>query len=133
MAILSDDETQREILGELKKIRMAVEPKPEPPAPKSEGIRAEFRAFLEKRNVVGLALAVIIGGAVGKLVSALVEDILMPILSVFIPSGGWREAFIAIGEDRLLYGHFVGAILDFLIIALIVFAIIKQLEKIGLQ
>ncbi len=133
MAILSDDETQREILGELKKIRMAVEPKPEPPAPKPEGIRVEFRAFLEKRNVVGLALAVIIGGAAGKLVSALVEDILMPILSVFIPSGGWREASIAIGEDRLLYGHFVGAILDFLIIALIVIAIIKQLEKIGLQ
>jgi len=57
---------------------------------------------------VGLALAVIIGGAAGKLVSALVEDILMPIISVFIPSGGWREAFIAIGEDKLLYGHFAG-------------------------
>jgi large conductance mechanosensitive channel len=98
VALLSDDETQREILGELKKIRIAVEPKPEPPAPKPEGIRAEFRAFLEKRNVVGLALAIIIGGAAGKLVSALVEDILMPILSVFIPSGGWREAFITIGE-----------------------------------
>ena len=119
-------------MGELKKIRMAVEPKPEPPAPKPEGIRAEFRAFLEKRNVVGLALAVIIGGAAGKLVSALVEDILMPIISVFMPSGGWREASIAIGEDKLLYGHFAGAILDFLIIALIVFVIIKQLEKFGL-
>lgn len=130
---MSNDETQREILGELKKIRMAVEPKPEPPALKPEGFRAEFRAFLEKRNVVGLALAVIIGGAAGKLISALVEDILMPIVSIFIPSGGWRDAFIAIGGDKLMYGHFAGAILDFLIIALIVFVIIKQLEKIGLQ
>ena len=120
-------------MGELKKIRMAVEPKPEPPALKPEGFRAKFRAFLEKRNVVGLALAVIIGGAAGKLISALVEDILMPIVSIFIPSGGWRDAFIAIGGDKLMYGHFAGAILDFLIIALIVFVIIKQLEKIGLQ
>ena len=130
---MSNDDTQREILGELKKIRMAVEPKPEPPTPKPEGFRAEFRAFLEGRNVIGLALAVIIGGAAGKLISALVEDILMPIVSIFIPSGGWRDAFIAIGGDKLLYGHFAGAILDFLIIALIVFVIIKQLEKIGLQ
>ncbi len=110
-----------------------MEPKPEPPAPKPKGFRAEFKAFLEKRNVIGLALAVIIGGAAGKLVSALVEDILMPIISVVIPSGGWREASIPIGEDRLLYGHFAGAILDFLIIALIVFVIMKQLEKIGLE
>jgi len=130
---LSNDETQKEILGELKKIRIAVEPKPKPPAPKPEGFRAEFKAFLEKRNAVGLALAVIIGGAAGKLVSALVEDILMPIISVFMPSGGWREAFIAIGEDKLLYGHFAGAILDFLIIALIVFAIMRQLEKAGIS
>ena len=130
---MSNDETQKEILGELKKIRIAVEPKPKPPSPKPEGFRAEFKAFLEKRNVVGLALAVIIGGAAGKLVSALVEDLLMPIISVFIPSGGWREAFIAIGEDKLLYGHFAGAILDFLIIALIVFAIMSQLEKAGIS
>lgn len=130
---MSNDETQKEILGELKKIRIAVEPKPKPPSPKPEGFRAEFKAFLEKRNVVGLALAVIIGGAAGKLVSALVEDLLMPIISVFIPSGGWREAFIAIGEDKLLYGHFAGAILDFLIIALIVFAIMRQLEKAGIS
>lgn len=130
---MSNDETQKEILGELKKIRIAVEPKPKPPSPKPEGFRAEFKAFLEKRNVVGLALAVIIGGAAGKLVSALVEDLLMPIISVFIPSGGWREAFIAIGGDKLLYGHFAGAILDFLIIALIVFAIMRQLEKAGIS
>ena len=130
---MSNDETQKEILGELKKIRIAVEPKPKPPSPKPEGFRAEFKAFLEKRNVVGLALAVIIGGAAGKLVSALVEDLLMPIISVLIPSGGWREASIAIGEDKLLYGHFAGAILDFLIIALIVFAIMRQLEKAGIS
>ena len=120
-------------MGELKKIRVAVEPKSKPPAPKPEGFRAEFKAFLEKRNVVGLALAVIIGGAAGKLVSALVEDILMPIMSVFIPSGGWREASISIGGDKLLYGHFAGAILDFLIIALIVFVIMRQLEKVGIS
>lgn len=130
---MPEEDVQREMLEELRKIRGAVEPKPAPPPEPPKGFRAEFRAFLEKRNVVGLALAVIIGGAAGKLVSALVEDILMPFMSVFIPSVEWRVAFIAIGDDKLMYGHFAGAILDFLIIALIIFVIIKQLEKIGLQ
>lgn len=120
------------MLEELRRIREAVEPKPAPTPEPPKGFLAEFRAFLEKRNVVGLALAVIIGGAAGKLVSALVEDILMPIISVFIPAAGWRDAYIAIGADKLLYGEFAGAVLDFLIIAFIVFVIMRQLEKVGI-
>jgi large conductance mechanosensitive channel len=121
------------MLEELQKIREAVEPKPSPPAEPAIGFRAEFREFLEKRNIIGLALAVIIGGAAGKLVSALVGDILMPLLTFFIPGGEWRVAEIAIGNQKLLIGHFMGSILDFLIIALIIFLAMKQLEKVGLQ
>ena len=75
------------MLEELQKIREAVEPKPAPPAETAMGFRAAFREFLEKHNIIGLALAVIIGGAAGKLVSALVGDILMPVLAFFIPGG----------------------------------------------
>jgi large conductance mechanosensitive channel len=127
---MSDESIWNNILDELQKIREAVEPKPAPPAPpKPSGFIAEFKEFLDKYGVVGLAIAVIIGGAAGKLVSALVADILMPIITFFIPGGAWREATLVLGPIVLLIGDFVGAIIDFLIIALVVFMLMKQLEK----
>lgn len=130
---MSSGDTKEKILEELQKIRAAVEPKPTPPPVPPKGIRAEFREFLEKRNIIGLALAVIIGGAAGKLVSALVADILMPMLTFFYPEGGWREAILSIGSIQISIGHFAGEALDFIIIALIIFIAMKQLEKVGLQ
>lgn len=128
------DEIQEKILDQLTKIREAVEPKPAPPAPPApEGFTAEFMAFLSKYGVIGLAIAVIIGGAAGSLVSALVSDILMPIITFFIPGGAWRDATWAIGPVVLSIGHFIGAIIDFLIIALVVFLIMKQIEKTPLK
>lgn len=128
------DEIQEKILEQLTKIREAVEPKPAPPAPPApEGFTAQFMAFLSKYGVIGLAIAVIIGGAAGSLVSALVSDILMPIITFFIPGGAWREATWAIGPVILSIGHFIGVIIDFLIIALVVFLIMKQIEKTPLK
>jgi large conductance mechanosensitive channel len=106
-----------------------VEPKPAPPVEPPKGFFAEFQAFLNKYGVIGLAIAVIIGAAAGALVSALVSDIIMPIVTFFIPGGGWREATLVIGPIVLEIGHFIGAVIDFLIIALIVFIIMKQVEK----
>ena len=130
---MSSDETQEEMLEELRRIREAVEPKPAPPPEPPKGFRAEFNAFLEKRNVVGLALAVIIGGAAGKLVSALVDDIFMPVITAFIPDGEWRDLAVAVGSQSIKIGHFVGVLIDFIIIAIIVFAVMKQLEKVGIK
>jgi large conductance mechanosensitive channel len=128
------DEVQEKILGQLTKIREAVEPKPAPPAPSPpEGFTAEFMAFLSKYGVIGLAIAVIIGGAAGNLVSALVSDILMPVITFFIPGGAWREATLAIGPVILSMGHFIGVLIDFLIIAIVVFLIMKQIEKTPLK
>jgi hypothetical protein len=76
------EEILKDILSELKAIKEASTPAPATPAapaPKPEGIVEEFKVFLSKYGVVGLAVAFIIGGAAGKLVSALVSDILMPI------------------------------------------------------
>jgi large conductance mechanosensitive channel len=121
------------MLQELQKIREAVEPKPAPPAPPApSGFRAEFMAFLNKYGIIGLAIAFIIGGAAGTLVSALVSDILMPIITFFIPGGGWREAIWMIGPIQLSIGHFVGVLIDFLVIALVVYILMKQLAKTGL-
>jgi large conductance mechanosensitive channel len=128
------DEVQKKVLEQLTKIREAVEPKPTPIAPAvSDGFTAEFMAFLSKYGVIGLAIAVIIGGAAGSLVSALVSDILMPIITFFIPGGAWREATWAFGPVILSIGHFIGVLIDFLIIALVVFLIMKQVEKTPLK
>ena len=124
------DDIQNKMLDELEKIRIAVEPKPAPPTPPAPtGFVAEFQAFLSKYGVIGLAIAVIIGGAAGKLVSSLVADILMPIVTFFIPGGAWREATLTLGPIVLMVGSFIGNVVDFLIIALVVFVIMKQLEK----
>jgi large conductance mechanosensitive channel len=120
---------QDRILEELQKIRVALEPKSAPPVPAaSEGLTSEFMAFLSKYGVIGLAIAVIISGAAGSLVSALVSDILMPLITFFIPGGAWREATLVLGPVVMSIGHFIGSIIDFLIIALVVFIVMKRIE-----
>lgn len=94
------------------------------------GFLRDFQDFALKGNVVDLAVAVIIGGAFGKIITSLVEDIIMPALvnPVLSRAGvDWREAVIGPG---IKLGSFVGAIVDFLIIALILFLIIRAIERI---
>ncbi len=95
-----------------------------------------FREFLLKQNVLALAVAVIIGGAIGKVVSSLVADILMPIISLLIPSGDWRAAKLVLSTspdgkvvNAITYGSFAGAVVDFVIIAFAVYMITKALIK----
>ena len=123
------EEVLKDILEELKAIKELSTPAKAPPAPKPEGLVEEFKVFLAKYGVVGLAVAFIIGGAAGRLVSALVSDILMPIITFFIPGGAWQEATLTLGPIVLAIGHFVGTVIDFLIIAFAVFWIMKVIEK----
>lgn len=96
----------------------------------------EFKAFLLKTNALALAIGVIIGGAVGKVVASLVSDVLMPLISLAIPGGKWREAKIVLATDAegavtsaISSGQFFGSIIDFVIIAAIVFMVTKSLLK----
>lgn len=86
----------------------------------------EFVAFLKQYGVIGLALAVIIGGKVNALVTALVDGLIMPVVTFFIPDGSWRTATFDVGPIHLLPGPVLGAGLDVLIVALVVFTISKQ-------
>ena len=88
-------------------------------------ILAEFRDFLEEYGVVGLVVAFVIGLAVKDLVSATVDDIVMPIVGVFLPAGGWQNATLTIVSIELLIGHFLAALIDFLIIAFLVFLVVR--------
>jgi large conductance mechanosensitive channel len=118
--------TDQEILDELRKITALLTPKPAPPPPK--GLWAEFMAFIGKAGVIGLAIGFIMGTYVGKVVSALVQDIIMPIPGALIPGGDWRKAIFSlpIGQGmNFAVGDFVGVIVDFLIVACVVFIIAK--------
>ena len=86
----------------------------------------EFMDFLKQYGVIGLAIAVIIGGKLNALISATVEGILMPVVTFFIPGGEWRSATLNIGPFHFLLGPFFGALIDFLIVAWIVFYFAKK-------
>ena len=89
----------------------------------------EFMEFLKQYGVIGLAIAVIIGGKLNALISATVDGILMPIITFFIPGGEWRSATLDIGPFHFLLGPFFGALIDFLIVAWIVFYFAKKILK----
>ena len=89
----------------------------------------EFMAFLKVYGVVGLAIAVIIGGKANALVSALVDGILMPIVTFFIPGGAWRTATLDIGSVHFLLGPVFGAAVDFLIVAWLIFMFSKKILR----
>ena len=97
-----------------------------------------FKEFLFKTNALALAVGVIIGGAVGKVVTSLVSDILMPFIGLLIPSGDWRLAKLVIGHQmkdgkptdvNLNIGVFAGNVVDFIIIAFCVYMITKAFLK----
>jgi len=94
-----------------------------------KGLVQEFMDFLMKYQVIGLAVAFIIGAAATKMVTAIVADIIMPIIAVIIPGGDWRSSVVQLGPVKLLVGDFVGAIIDFIIIALVVFLVVKYMMK----
>ena len=94
-----------------------------------KGFIDEFMGFLMKYQVIGLAIAVIIGGAAGKLVTAMVTDIIMPVIAVLIPGGDWKTTIINVGPIIFPVGDFIGALIDFIIIALVIFLIVKFMMK----
>jgi len=96
----------------------------------------DFKEFLTKSNALALAIGVIIGGAVGKVVASLVSDVLMPVISLVVPGGAWRELQWVLSTNpdgtpasAVTYGQFMGNILDFVIIAAVIFMIAKAAMK----
>ena len=85
----------------------------------------EFRAFVMRGNVLDLAAAVIIGGAFGKIIGSLVNDIIMPVIGLVMGGINFSELAITVGAAVIKWGAFVQTILDFLIVAFVVFLIIK--------
>jgi len=89
----------------------------------------EFKAFVMRGNVLDLAVAVIIGGAFGKIVSSLVNDILMPLIGLVMGGVNFAELSFTVGAAVVKWGAFVQAIIDFIVIAFVIFMIIRSANK----
>lgn len=90
---------------------------------------SEFNDFLTKYGVIGLAVAFVMGAAITKLVTAFVTDLIMPIIGALIPGGDWRLASLNVGSIKFMVGDFAGALIDFIIIAIVIFMIVKNIVK----
>jgi len=138
---------EKEMLEELKKIREAVEPKPAPPAPK--GLWNEFMDFISKYKVMGLAVAFIMGVYLGALVQAFVTGLIMPIIGLAVPGLGNLATFkIPVPPTELdsqgnpidpnyvgqLFGvgEFLAALITFIIVAFVIFIIVKVTKRWGI-
>jgi large conductance mechanosensitive channel len=92
-------------------------------------ILQEFKDFLKEYKVMGLAIAIIMGLAANTLVKALVDSVVMPIITPFIPGGAWQTATFSIGPIVIGWGAFLSALIYFIIIAWVVFLIAKFMLK----
>ncbi len=92
-------------------------------------VMGEFRSFLEEYKITGLAIAFIIGSAASTFVKSLVDNIIMPLVTPFIPGGGWETAKLILGPFVIGWGLFLAAAINFTIIAFAVFLISKWILK----
>ena len=90
---------------------------------------SEFKTFISRGNVVDMAVGVIIGSAFGKIVTSLVNDLLMPLIGVIIGGLDFSSLSLKVGDASIAYGNFIQTIFDFLIISLCIFIMVKFFEK----
>lgn len=93
------------------------------------GMISEFKEFALKGNLIDMAVGIIIGAAVSDTVGALVDSILMPLIGVFLGGVDFSGLSIKVGEAAIGYGAFIQAMIDFTIIAFVIFMILKAINK----
>ena len=96
---------------------------------KTKGFMGEFKEFIARGNVMDMAVGVIIGGAFGKISASLVNDIIMPLLGILTGSVSFADMSVEIGSAVVTYGNFIQAILNFLVMALVVFCLVKAMNS----
>jgi large conductance mechanosensitive channel len=120
------------MLEELKRIRELLEPKPAPPPPK--GLWNEFMDFISKYKVMGLAVAFIIGLYLGALVQSLVTDLIMPIIGLALPGLGNLATYtITVSSQDFGIGSFLVAVITFIIVAFVIFILVKISKRWGIE
>lgn len=93
----------------------------------------EFREFIARGNVLDLAVAVIIGGAFGAIVTSLVDDVLMPLVGILLGGIDFSGLSLTMGGARVLYGNFIQVIVNFLVIAFAMFLVVRTANRVMRQ
>ena len=96
---------------------------------KASGFLSEFKTFIARGNVMDMAVGVIIGGAFSSITTSLINDIVMPVLGIFTDSISFAELSVKVGPAVITYGNFIQAVLNFLIMAFVVFCLVKALNS----
>ena len=89
----------------------------------------DFKTFLQRGNVAELAVAVVIAGAFGKIVTSLVDDMVMPLVGVVMGGVSFKDLVYKVGESTFKYGNFIQSAFDFLVIAFVVFVLVRAYER----
>ncbi len=121
------------MLNELKQIRELLTPKPSPPSPPPKGMWNEFKAFLENYKVMGLAVAFIMGVYLGNLVQSLTKDLLLPAIGLALPVSDLSSYQYTLEEQVFGVGNFLVALITFIIVAFVIFILVKITKKWGIK
>ncbi|MHA1976468.1 MAG: MscL family protein [Candidatus Hodarchaeales archaeon] len=126
-----------DLLEEVQKIRKLLEPAPAPKPAPPKNFYEEFKDFLMKYRVMGLAVAFILGIYLGALVQALVNDLVMPLINLILPDIPWEQIALFPTEKSpdgiFLIGHFTGELVTFIIVAFVIFLLVKLTTRIGIE
>lgn len=96
-----------------------------------KGFFKEFGKFIQRGNVLDMAIGVVIGQAFGNIVSSLVNDIIMPLVGIIIGGQNFKSLKLTVGDSYIMYGSFIQNIVDFLIIAFCIFCVVKTINTIN--
>lgn len=96
---------------------------------KATGFVAEFKEFIARGNVMDMAVGVIVGGAFKAIVDSLTADIIMPIIGIFVKADTFAALSVQVGNATITYGNFIQAIFNFLVMALIVFLMVRSINR----
>ena len=124
---------ENEMLEELKQIRELLAAKPAPPPPAPKGLWNEFKSFIENYKVMGLAVAFIMGVYLGQLVQSLAKDLLLPAIGLVLPVSDLASLQYQVEQQIFGVGNFLVALITFIIVALVIFLLVKVTKRWGIM
>ena len=91
----------------------------------------EFKQFIARGNVMDMAVGVIIGGAFSAITTSLINDIIMPVVGIFVSETSFADLSVTIGQAKITYGNFIQAVVNFVIMAFVVFCMVKAINRVS--